>query len=54
MVDDQQTLAEAVAINGRALEPVLVALNTLLTESENGHRVIPPERLITPNVELQL
>ena len=52
-VDDQQSLAEAVALNGRELEPILVALNTLLTES-NGGGQIAPERLKMPNVQLQL
>lgn len=50
-VDDRQTLGEAVAVNGRELEPVLAALNTLVADS-NG--AIPPEALKTPNVELHL
>ena len=53
LVDDRQTLAEAVAVNGRDLEPILVALNTLVAES-NGGGQISPERLKTPNVQLQL
>ncbi len=52
-VDDRQSLSEAVALNGRELEPILVALNTLLTES-NGDDQIAPERLKIPNVQLQL
>lgn len=52
-VDDRQTLGEAVAVNGRELEPILAALNTLLAESQHGHRPISPERLRTPNIELQ-
>src|SRR5262245_35357144 len=32
-VDDRQTLAEAAGVNGRELEPILVALNTLVAES---------------------
>ena len=51
-VDDRQTLGEAVAVNGRELEPILAALNTLVAESQNGGTVAP-ERLKTPNVQLQ-
>jgi hypothetical protein len=54
MVDDQQTLAEAVAVNGRELEPILVALNTLIAESGNGNSPVSSEQFKTPNVELQL
>jgi hypothetical protein len=54
MVDDRQTLAEAVAVNGRELEPILVTLNTLVAESENGNSLVSPEQLKTPNVQLQL
>ena len=50
-VDDRQTLGEAVAINGRELEPILAALNTLVAEGSNG--VVAPERLRTPNIQLQ-
>ncbi len=52
-VDDQQTLAEAAGGNDRALEPILVALNTLVAESENGGTV-SPEQLKAPNVALQV
>jgi hypothetical protein len=45
-------LGEAVAVNGRELEPILAALNTLVAESQNGG-TIAPERLKTPNVQLQ-
>jgi hypothetical protein len=54
MVDDKQTLAEAVAVNGRELEPVLMALNTPLAESEHGNGQISPGQLKTSNVELRL
>jgi hypothetical protein len=52
MVDDNQSLAEAAALNGRPLEPILVALNGLVTDSPNGQ--LSPEQLKTPNVQLQL
>lgn len=52
-VDDRQTLGEAVAVNGRELEPILAALNTLVAESQNGTVAVAPERLKTPNVQLQ-
>jgi hypothetical protein len=52
-VDDRQTLGEAVAVNGRELEPILAALNTLLTENQNGNGQIAPERLRPPNIALQ-
>lgn len=51
-VDDRQSLGEAVAVNGRELEPILAALNTLIVES-NGNGIVAPERLQTPNVQLQ-
>ena len=50
LVDDAQTLAEAAAVNGRALEPILVALNTLV--ADNGNGTILPKQLKTPNIEL--
>lgn len=50
-VDDRQTLGDAVVANGRPLEPVLAALNTLVADS-NG--AVPPEVLRTPNIELHL
>ena len=52
-VDDRQTLGEAVAVNGRELEPVLAALNTLVAEDQNGDGSLGAERLRTPNVQLQ-
>jgi hypothetical protein len=51
MVDDNQPLAEAAALNGRELEPILVALNGLVADSANGQA--SPEQLKTPNVQLQ-
>lgn len=51
LVDDNQSLAEAAALNGRPLEPILVALNGLVTDSANGQ--LSPEQLRTPNVQLQ-
>lgn len=52
-VDDTQVLGDAVAENGRDIEPILVALNTLMAESkETG--TVPEERLKRPNVQLQL
>jgi TolA-binding protein len=54
MVDDTQSLAEAAAINGRDMEPILVALNTLVAESENGYDRVPAQQFKTPNIELQM
>ena len=51
MVDDHQSLAEAAALNGRPLEPILVALNGLVADSPNGQ--VLPQQLKTPNVQLQ-
>lgn len=51
VVDDRQTLAEAVALSGRDLEPVLVALNGLVANDDGQ---LPPEMLQVPNVQLQL
>lgn len=53
LVDEQQSLAEAAALNGRELEPILVALNGLV-DGANGHDRVSPEQLRTPNVQLQL
>jgi hypothetical protein len=50
-VDDRQTLGEAVAVNGRQLEPVLAALNTLVIDSANGGSILP-DQLRAPNIEL--
>lgn len=50
-VDPGQSLSEAVAVNGYELEPILVALNTLV--AENGYSdPVSPEWLKTPNVQL--
>ncbi len=51
MVDDSQSLTEAAAVNGRELQPILLALNTLVAENGNGQ--LSPEQLKTPNVQLQ-
>ena len=51
-VDDRQSLAEAAAVNGRELEPILAALNTLVTQ--DGNALASTEQLKTPNVELHL
>ena len=53
MVDDNQSLAEAAALNGRELEPILLALNVLVAEGSNGHGQLSTEQLRTPNVQLQ-
>ncbi len=50
-IDGRQSLAEAAAVNGRELEPILVALNTLINESK-GAAAVAPERLKTPNIQL--
>lgn len=47
--DPRQSLGEVAAINGRELEPILVALNTLVAENSNGF--VSPERLKTPNIQ---
>lgn len=49
-VDNSQSLAEAVAVNGRELEPILAALNTLV--ADNGNGPVSAEPLKTPNVQL--
>jgi hypothetical protein len=51
-VDNNQSLAEAVAVNGREIEPILAALNTLVAENGNGHGA--PEQLKTPNIQLHI
>jgi hypothetical protein len=53
-VDDRQTLTEAAGVNGRELEPILVALNTLIAESSKGNVMVSPERLKTPNIQLHI
>jgi hypothetical protein len=52
-VDDRQTLTEAAGVNGRELEPILVALNTLIAGS-NGQTQVPAEQLKVPNIQLHL
>jgi len=51
-IDERQSLAEAAAVNGRELEPILVALNNLVGESANGNGQVAPDRLRAPNVQL--
>lgn len=52
-VDDSQSLSEAAAVNGRELEPILMALNALIAENgANGAAL--PEQLKTPNIELHI
>jgi hypothetical protein len=52
-VDNNQSLAEAAALNSRELSPILVALNGLLAESAGDrYGPVPAEGLKTPNVEL--
>ncbi len=50
--DPRQSLGEVAAVNGRPLEPILAALNTLVLESSNSNGHMPPERLKTPNIVL--
>lgn len=49
--DPRQSLGEVAAVNGRELEPILVALNSLVVES-NGNGFVSPEKLKTPNIQL--
>lgn len=49
--DPRQSLGEVAAVNGRELEPILVALNSLIVES-NGNGFVSPEKLKTPNIQL--
>lgn len=51
-VDDRQSLAEAAGVNGRELEPILVALNSLVAEGSNDS--VPAERLKLPNIQLHI
>jgi TolA-binding protein len=53
-VDNTQSLAEAAAVNGREVEPILIALNTLVADDKNGNGMVSPEQLKAPNVELQM
>jgi hypothetical protein len=49
-VDGSTRLDLAVASSGQMVEPIIVALNNLITESQNG--TLPEEVLKTPNVQL--
>ncbi len=49
--DPRQSLGEVAAVNGRELEPILVALNGLVAEN-NGNGLVSPEKLKTPNIQL--
>ena len=49
-VDDKQSLAEAAAVNGRELEPILVALNNLVVNGSNGST----EPVKMPNIQLHI
>jgi hypothetical protein len=51
-VDGSTRLEDAIVASGGQLEPVLVALNTLISEDANG--AVVQERLRTPNVQLAL
>ena len=50
--DPRQSLNEVAEVNGRELEPILVALNTLVSENSNGNPFVSPEKLKTPNIQL--
>jgi hypothetical protein len=50
--DPRQSLAEVAAVSGRDIQPILVALNSLVTEGSNGNGFVSPERLKTPNIQL--
>ena len=52
--DDSQSLGEAVAVNGRQIEPILASLNMLVAQGNinNGNGAVSPEQLKTPNIEL--
>lgn len=50
--EPHQSLGEVIAVNGRELEPILVALNTLVTGDGMGNGFVSPERLKTPNIQL--
>ncbi len=55
LVDDKQSLAEAAVVNGRELEPMLLALNTLVTENgAEGNRTVSPESFKAPNIQLHI
>jgi predicted phage gp36 major capsid-like protein len=48
--DLRQSLGEVTAVNGREVEPILLALNNLVAASSNGNGLVSPERLKTPNI----
>jgi hypothetical protein len=50
--DPHQSLGEVVAVNGRDIQPILVALNSLVADSSNDGGFVSPERLKTPNIQL--
>ncbi|MBE7554463.1 MAG: hypothetical protein HS126_25730 [Anaerolineales bacterium] len=50
--DPRQSLSEVAAVNGRDINPILVALNSLVAESSNDNGLVSPERLKTPNIQL--
>lgn len=50
--DPHQSLGEVAAVNGRDIQPILVALNSLVAASDNGNGFVSPERLKTPNIQL--
>lgn len=50
--DPRQSLGEVVAVNGRDIQPILVALNSLMAEGSNDNGFVSPERLKTPNIQL--
>jgi hypothetical protein len=52
--EPHQSLGEVVAVNGRELEPILVALNTLVGETGNGHGPVSLNPLKTPNIQLHI
>ncbi len=55
LVDDKQSLAEAAVVNGRELEPMLLALNTLVTENgAEGNGTVSPESFKAPNIQLHI
>jgi hypothetical protein len=50
--DPRQSLGEVTAVNGRDIQPILVALNGLVAESSNGNDLVSFEKLKTPNIQL--
>lgn len=50
--DPRQSLGEVTAVNGREVEPILLALNSLVAENSNGHELVSSDQLKTPNVQL--